>query len=176
MPLFCSCGEVAKRMDAKLAESKAAIGIVENTKADGVGESSLSSGSKKSSATAAATAEYKDLELPARLTSVPEQILRRTGYTVSYNSNRRVPNWVAWCLTAERLTGNSKRSDAKFHEDTDVPEPRAVDFDYVRSGYDRGHMCPAGDNKWSAQAMDESFLFTNICPQAPQLNLSLIHI
>lgn len=89
---------------------------------------------------------------------------------MSYNSNRRVPNWVAWCLTAERLTGSSKRSDAKFHEDTDVPEPRAVDFDYVRSGYDRGHMCPASDNKWSAQAMDESFLFTNICPQAPQLN------
>ncbi|WP_278793311.1 DNA/RNA non-specific endonuclease [Leyella stercorea] len=157
-------------MDAKLAESKAAIGIFENTKADGVGESSLASGSKESSATAAATAEYNDLEVPARLTSVPEQILRRTGYTVSYNSERRVPNWVAWCLTAERLTGNSKRSDAKFHEDTDVPEPRAVDFDYVRSGYDRGHMCPAGDNKWSAQTMDESFLFTNICPQAPQLN------
>ena len=66
LPVFCSCGEVAKRMDAKLAESKAAIGIVENTTADGVGESSLSSGSKKSSATAAATAEYKDLEIPAR--------------------------------------------------------------------------------------------------------------
>ncbi|RHK51623.1 DNA/RNA non-specific endonuclease [Leyella stercorea] len=157
-------------MDAKLAESKAAIGIVENAETDGVGENSLASGSKKSSATAVADGEYTDLEIPARLTSVPEQILHRTGYTVSYNSNRRVPNWVAWCLTAERLTGNSKRSDAKFHEDTDVSEPRAVDFDYVRSGYDRGHMCPAGDNKWSAQAMDESFLFTNICPQAPQLN------
>ena len=168
--MFCSCGEVVKRMDAKLAESKAAIGIVENTETDGVGESSLASGGKKSAATAVADGEYTDLEIPARLKSVPEQILRRTGYTVSYNSNRRVPNWVAWCLTPKRLTGSSKRSDAKFHEDTDVPEPRAVDFDYVRSGYDRGHMCPAGDNKWSALAMDESFLFTNVCPQAPQLN------
>ena len=129
LPMFCSCGEVAKRMDAKLAESKAAIGIVENTETDGVGESSLASGGKKSSAIAAATAEFKDLEIPARLKSVPEQILHRTGYTVSYNSNRRVPNWVAWCLTPKRLTGSSKRSDAKFHEDTDVPEPRAVDFD-----------------------------------------------
>lgn len=170
LPVFCSCGEVAKRMDAKLAESKAAIGIVENTETDGVGESSLASGGKKSAATAVADGEYTDLEIPARLTSVPEQILRRTGYIVSYNSNRRVPNWVAWCLTPKRLTGSSKRSDAKFHEDTDVPEPRAVDFDYVRSGYDRGHMCPAGDNKWSALAMGESFLFTNVCPQAPQLN------
>lgn len=56
LPVFCSCGEVAKRMDAKLAESKAAIGIVENAETDGVGENSLASGGKKSSATAAATA------------------------------------------------------------------------------------------------------------------------
>ena len=38
------------------------------------------------------------------------------------------------------------------------------------SRYDRGHMCPAGDNKWDKQAMSESFLFTNICPQNPGLN------
>lgn len=170
LPVFCSCGEVAKRMDAKLAESKAAIGIVENTETDGVGESSLASGGKKSAATAVADGEYKDLEIPARLKSVPEQILRRTGYTVSYNSNRRVPNWVAWCLTPKRLTGNSKRSDAKFHEDTDVPEPRAIDFDYVRSVYDRGHMCPAGDNKWSEKAMEDCFRITNMCPQDGGLN------
>ena len=63
LPMFCSCGEVAKRMDAKLAESKAAIGIVENTETDGVGESSLASGGKKSAATAVADGEYTDLEL-----------------------------------------------------------------------------------------------------------------
>ena len=88
-------------------------------------------------------------------------MLKRTGYTVSYNSDRRVPNWVAWHLTEAHLTGNTKRAESKFHEDLDVPEPRAVDFDYVLSGYDRGHMCPAGDNKWSSAAMDDSFLFTN---------------
>ena len=87
-----------------------------------------------------------------------------------YNKDRRVPNWVAWHLTAAHLKGSVKRSDASFHEDEEVPMPRAIDSDYVRSGYDRGHMCPAGDNKWSAKAMDESFLFTNVCPQAPQLN------
>lgn len=153
---FSSCGEVIKRMDAKLTESKVASAVVE---------------SRKSSATTDyATEEYKDLEIPARLQLVSEQILHRVGYTVSYNSDQRVPNWVAWCLTPERIAGSTKRSDSKFHEDTDVPEPRATHFDYVRSGYDRGHMCPAGDNKWDAQAMDESFLLTNVCPQAPQLN------
>ena len=41
---------------------------------------------------------------------------------------------------------------------------------YARSGYDRGHMCPSADCKWSERAQQESFLMTNICPQAPNLN------
>lgn len=143
--LLGSCDVVVKRMDAKVAETK-----------QEVAQSALET--------------YESIELPAQLTSVPEQILVRKGYTVSYNKDRRVPNWVAWHLTAAHLKGSVKRSDASFHEDEEVPMPRAIDSDYVRSGYDRGHMCPAGDNKWSAKAMDESFLFTNVCPQAPQLN------
>ncbi len=110
------------------------------------------------------------LELPAALTGVPEQILRRSGYTVSYNSSTLIPNWVAWHLTAEHTEGTVKRPRKGFHEDLDVPEPRAVDWDYYNSGYDRGHMCPAADNKWSSTAMNESFLFTNICPQNRNLN------
>lgn len=151
--IFCSCGDVAKRMETKIAESEACV----------------KNGSYATRAEAT-TLDAEGLEIPARLTDVPEQILQREGYTVSYNRERRVPNWVAWHLTAAHLKGNTKRSDSKFHEDEEVPEPRAVDFDYVRSGYDRGHMCPAGDNKWSPTAMSQSFLFTNICPQAPSLN------
>lgn len=143
--LLGSCDVVVKRMDAKVAETKQEVAQ-------------------------SAPKTYESIELPATLTSVPEQILVRKGYTVSYNKDRRVPNWVAWHLTAAHLKGSVKRSDASFHEDEEVSMPRAIDSDYVRSGYDRGHMCPAGDNKWSAKAMDESFLFTNVCPQAPQLN------
>ena len=110
------------------------------------------------------------LELPAPLTGITEQILKREGYTVSYNTETRIPNWVAWRLTADRLEGSAKRKDFDFAEDTEVDEPRAKDEDYRSSGYDRGHMCPAGDNKWSITAMEQSFLFTNICPQAPNLN------
>lgn len=100
----------------------------------------------------------------------PEQMLERTGYLASYNKTTRLPNWVAWHLTAERTEGSAKRSDVDFAEDTDVPEPRATDWDYYNSGYDRGHMCPAADNKWSKKAMEESFLFTNMCPQNGNLN------
>ena len=110
------------------------------------------------------------LELPAPLTGITEQILKREGYTVSYNTETRIPNWVAWRLTAGRLEGSAKRKDFDFADDTDVDEPRAKDEDYRSSGFDRGHMCPAGDNKWSSTAMEQSFLFTNICPQAPNLN------
>jgi len=115
--------------------------------------------------------EGGQLEIPAPLTDRNEQILTRAGYTVSYNSKTLQPNWVAWHLTKEHLSGAAKRPRRAFHEDEDVPEPRVVDFDYYNSGYDRGHMCPAADNKWSEEAMYQSFLFSNICPQSHGLNI-----
>ncbi len=110
-----------------------------------------------------------EYEQPAPLKDRPEQILRRTGYTTSYNSDTRNPNWVAWHLTKAHTYGSNQRKDEVFTEDTDV-SPRATNNDYYSSGYDRGHQCPAGDNKWDATAMRESFLFTNICPQNHNLN------
>ncbi len=108
--------------------------------------------------------------LPAPMKGVPEQILQRKAYTTSYNKETRCPNWVAWCLTAEHTDGNTKRPGNAFHADTEVPEPRADLIDYRHSGWSRGHMCPAGDCKWDNEAMYESFLFTNICPQHPSSN------
>ncbi len=107
-------------------------------------------------------------ELPASVDG--EILLRRMGYTVSYNPTTREPNWVAWYLSAKRLDGDASRSGVEFREDESVPEPRATTWDYYRSRFDRGHQCPAGDNKWSQEAMEESFLLTNICPQNPKLN------
>lgn len=100
-----------------------------------------------------------------------EQVLRRTGYVTSYNAATRQPNWVAWTLTAAHTQGETKRPRKAFAEDPEVSGPRAVDADYYDSGYDRGHMCPAADNKWSEEAMLQSFLFTNICPQDHGLNI-----
>lgn len=97
-------------------------------------------------------------------------LLVRTGYTVCYNPQTREPDWVAWKLTEARTKGTASRKNASFHEDEEVPFPRADTYDYARSGYDRGHQCPAQDNKWSDIAMDESFLMSNICPQNSDLN------
>lgn len=108
--------------------------------------------------------------LPARRKDLKEQILVREGYTASYNSDNLEPNWVTWQLTAAHCRGTMKRKGIEFHEDEEVPSPRADTYDYMRSGYDRGHMCPAGDNKWSMKAMEQSFLLTNVCPQNSNLN------
>ena len=94
-----------------------------------------------------------DVEQPAFRNNSGEIILRRTGYTASYDPHTKLPVWVAWKLTPERLVNNVKRPTKAFHEDSDVPEPRVQTYDYINSGYDRGHMCPAADNKWDATAM-----------------------
>ena len=108
-------------------------------------------------------------ELPAPLKGRPEQILERKGYTTSYNRDTKNPNWVAWHLTKEHTRGQNQRKQVMFTEDQDV-KPRATNNDYYNSRFDRGHMCPAGDNKWDKEAMVQSFLFTNICPQNHGLN------
>ncbi len=97
------------------------------------------------------------------------QVIAYTGHTLSYNSKTRLPNWVAYELTAQEAQGENPRKD-KFAQDPQVRGPQGAKEDYRNSGWDRGHMAPAGDMKWSTQAMDETYYFTNICPQNHELN------
>ena len=108
---------------------------------------------------------------PAPLTDRPEIIIQKSAYIVSYNKDTKCPNWVAWHLTAEHTDGPFPRL-SNFYEDEAV-SPRATLSDYYGSGWSRGHMCPAGDNKWDKQAMYESFSLINICPQNTSLNSGL---
>lgn len=116
-------------------------------------------------------AQGSGLELPESLKGTrSELILKRMGYTVSYNMEWNLPNWVAWELNADKLVEREGRSD-RFLPDPDLMEHEAVTTDdYKGSGWDRGHMCPAGDNRWHWKAMQESFYMTNICPQDHNLN------
>ena len=96
--------------------------------------------------------------------------LQHEGYRASYNADNRQPNYVTWTLTPQRLQGDAKRRSS-FYEDPELADDaKSLLSDYSRSGYDRGHLCPAGDNKWSLTAMIESFLLSNICPQKHTLN------
>lgn len=122
--------------------------------------------------TAPKTVVINSIEIPKILRDVPEQIINRKAYTVSYNKETKCPNWVAWHLQANHADGEWARSN-DYREDYDVPAPRATNEDYRGSSWSRGHMCPAGDNKWDADAMSETFLLTNMCPQDRNLNSGL---
>ena len=104
-----------------------------------------------------------DVEVLAQCTDNKGEImLTRVGYVASYNTLNKQPNWVGWRLTANHVSGPYLRKGIKFHEDEEVPEPRATDADYRSSGYDRGHMCPSGDNKWSQKAQEQSFQYVRL--------------
>lgn len=108
-------------------------------------------------------------ELPRTNRIAEEQVIEHLGYTTSYNQMLCIPNWVAWELTAEEVAGKYPRA-GEFQPDPMVQGMTATTYDYAHSGYDRGHMAPAADMKWSQQAMEESFYLTNICPQDHDLN------
>ena len=109
------------------------------------------------------------VEIPVYNSSRGGQLIRHTGYTVSYDADFKTPQWVAWTLTSGKAQGNEPRYD-KFQPDPMVRGAKAYPKDYTKSGYDRGHMAPAADMKWSRQAMVESFYMTNVCPQNRNLN------
>ncbi len=111
-----------------------------------------------------------NLEIPAKLKDRSEKILKRSNYTVSYNRNWNLPNWVAWELNKSETRGKNNRME-EFASDPDLPKANQVEsWDYAGSGYDRGHMCPAGDNHFDAKAMNEPFYMSNVCPQNHELN------
>lgn len=117
-----------------------------------------------------ASSHAKHYELPAALQGRPDKMIAHTGFTLSFNRETLCPNWVAWELTAHEAKSQGSRGN-NFQPDPQLPpQQQVVHSDYTRSGYDRGHMCPAGDMKWSSTAQRDCFLMSNICPQNGKLN------
>lgn len=105
------------------------------------------------------------VKLPAK---TPEQIKDYTGFTVSFNKDNHTPNYVSWELKASEVGGTISRTD-NFWQDAEI-EGCPDQYAYRYSGYDRGHMCPAADQKWSEDAMNDCFVMANMCPQKNDLN------
>lgn len=97
-------------------------------------------------------------------------LLVKPQYVASYNSTRRIPNWVSWELNLSEL-GNTNRDDS-FRADPQVPSSleQAADQEYVGSGYDRGHQCPSEDRTTSSEDNKSTFYMTNVVPQEADLN------
>lgn len=153
---FSSCN--LKNDTKKLNEIKDAI------------ETTVTTIKEESSKLQSATIPDNGLEIPALSHNRDEKILKKKSFTVSFNKKNNIPNWVAWKLDSSKLVERESRS-SNFETDPEIPERDAVNTkDYTRSGWDRGHMCPAADNRWHWKAMKESFYMTNVCPQHHNLN------
>ncbi|XP_024612259.1 nuclease EXOG, mitochondrial [Neophocaena asiaeorientalis asiaeorientalis] len=89
-----------------------------------------------------------------------------TNHALSYDQSKRVPRWVLEHISKSKITGDADRKHCKFKPDPSIPPTfSAFNEDYVGSGWSRGHMAPAGDNKFSSKAMAETFYLSNIVPQ-----------
>ncbi len=99
-----------------------------------------------------------------------DQIVEREGYALGYVEEWEQPSWVIYRLTRnEVMSRKASRMDA-FMPDPLIKTHSADSIDYQGSGYDRGHLAPAGDMHWSDNAMLESFYMSNMSPQNPSFN------
>ncbi len=111
--------------------------------------------------------------LPRFMHEYRSQVIRHTGYVVSYNADYKVPNWVLYELNYAETLGNMPRNNC-FDVDPEVPEREMAQLtDYRNSGYDRGHMAPNADLNWDRQAQDECFYLSNMCPQGHDFNAGI---
>lgn len=96
------------------------------------------------------------------------------GYAVLHSGVSRTPLAVAEHLTRVRMAAaRETQREGNFHEEQKLPpDERARLADYARSGFDRGHMAPAGD-MGTATSMAESFSLANMIPQNPGSNRCL---
>lgn len=92
----------------------------------------------------------------------------RQGYLSAYDAAAKIPKYVSYTLEPKNALGCVPRTNA-FVADASVPNGPKPD-DYAGTGYDKGHAAPDGDLSWDVQVEYESFLMTNMMPQAGSLN------
>ena len=102
-------------------------------------------------------------------TSTTDVVVQHSYYTLSYSEKHEQAEWIAYELTKEN-TGGTKRRSNDFRPDPMITSGSSELADYKGSGYDRGHLAPAGDMKFDAKAMSESFYMSNMSPQKPGFN------
>ncbi|WP_299399352.1 DNA/RNA non-specific endonuclease [uncultured Gelidibacter sp.] len=102
-------------------------------------------------------------------TSTTGQVVHHNGYSLSYSEPHEQAEWVAYELKKSHLS-RSKFERPYFEVDQAVKTGAASWRNYKNSGYDRGHLVPAGDKNYSKEAHDETFLTSNISPQVHDFN------
>mgnify|MGYP001824111030 CR=1 FL=1 len=114
--------------------------------------------------------QFENLADGYPLAHTSDTILVYTGFDLAYNEQFEQAAWVAYVLTREEIESGSIERTDNFRADTSILSGSATPGDYRRSGFDRGHLAPAGDMKWDNLAMSQSFLMSNMSPQVPAFN------
>lgn len=121
------------------------------------------------------TPPYRQADAALNALQIPslkpaDQIIERTGYTLSFVPAHEQAAWVAYVLRGTQLASAHFDRTDQFLTDPLAKPHSADDADYEGSGYDRGHLASAEDMSWSEQTMRESFYYSNMTPQVPAFN------
>jgi len=100
-----------------------------------------------------------------------ELILHKEGYTLVWDTIKKVPKYTHERLTKASLIPNASREGLQFKRDLEIPVGnRSENNDYTNSGFQRGHQAAAGNATFSIPAMLDTFLYSNVAPQCSKLN------
>ncbi len=104
----------------------------------------------------------------ADVNNADNYLMEKDQYSLSYNRSKATPNWVSWQLDQTWL-GSTQRQDTFRADDTlpaDWYHVLETDFQFSTYGFDRGHMCPSADRTATVEDNSNTFLMTNMVPQA----------
>ena len=118
--------------------------------------------------------------LPAVATD--ETVIHHALLSLVYSEPHEQAKWVAHVISPDILNGDATRSN-DFRTDPKVSTGTAMEEDYFLRiidkngettydgfGWDRGHLAPSADFRWSKKALSESYFYSNMSPQAPDFN------
>ena len=102
-------------------------------------------------------------------TSTTNDVYKRNTYVFSYSEAHEQSEWVAYYLDSNDL--KTTNYDRPFFEQDPLVKTESADWrNYKKSGYDKGHLCPAGDRKATLDEYNETFFTSNISPQEHEFN------
>lgn len=111
-----------------------------------------------------------------------EELIMHSAMALSYSEKHEQANWVAHVITPDIINGkgartNDFRIDPKIKSGTAIEEDYFLktekengEYEYDGFGYDRGHLAPSADFRWSKKALSESYFYSNMSPQLADFN------
>lgn len=114
-----------------------------------------------------------------------EELICHSAFCLVYDEEHEMARWTAHIVSRDIATGGINRTN-DFRIDSLIKTGSSEEADYFLQfekddgtigydgfGYDRGHLAPSADFRWSATALSESYLYSNMTPQLPDFNREL---